>query len=117
MNALYICLALAAQAFMVGGQLLMKQAMTLTTHTPVPRGRTAATFALAIALMTVWFFVWLFCKQHAPISALVVFEGVNPALLVLAAMLLLRERIDWKVWVGTSLIVGGILFATVPPWW
>lgn len=113
MSVLYITIALVSQIFLVGGQLLIKQAMVLTTRTPVRRGLTGVTFAGAIALMTIWYFAWLFCKQQVPLSALVVFEGVDVALLVLAAMFLLKERIDWKVWVGTGLIVGGILVTTV----
>ena len=107
-----ILLAIVAQLFLVGGQLLLKRAMMLTTAATVRRGAVAGWFSGAIGLMTIWYFLWLYCKQWLPISYLIVFEGITPLLLVLAAVLLLREKVAWRTWAGVVLISSGIVIAT-----
>jgi drug/metabolite transporter (DMT)-like permease len=102
-----------SQIFFVCGQLLLKRAMMLTTQSPVRRMAVAASFAAAIGLMSVWYFIWLYCKQTLPVSYLIVFEGISPMLLVLAALLLLREKIGWRTWVAVSLITAGIIVASL----
>ena len=108
-----IALAVLSQVFFVCGQLLLKHAMVLTTLAPVRRAAVALWFSGAIGLMTVWYFLWLYYKQYVPISYLIVFEGINPPLFVLAAFLVLRERPTRRTWVAVVLISAGIIVASL----
>jgi len=35
------------------------------------------------------------------------FQGISPVLLVVAAMVFLKERADWRTWTGVGLITAG----------
>jgi drug/metabolite transporter (DMT)-like permease len=104
---LAVTLCIAAQVFLVIGQVFMKHAMDeKTKRAKVSR---AKSLALGIAAQTVWFFLWLGLLQHWDLSLIFPFEGLNPLLLVFAAWLILREKLTAATWVGVALITGGLL--------
>lgn len=106
----YLCVALLAQAFFAGGQLLLKAAMTTPpTRTRVWRVQVALYFAGAIALMTIWYFAWLRCKVYVDMSRLIAMEGVQPVLFTLAGLVLLKHQIHWRTWLAVGLISAGIV--------
>jgi len=102
-----IILCIAAQIFLVIGQVFMKHAMDEKTSRP--RASRAKSLMLGILAQTVWFFLWLGLLQHWDLSLIFPFEGLNPLLLVFAAWLILREKLSIATWVGVALITGGLL--------
>jgi drug/metabolite transporter (DMT)-like permease len=108
---IYIGIAAFSQLFFVGGQLLLKQAM-VATNKPGAKKTAALRFAGAIGIMSIWYFMWLFCKQHMDVSYQIVLEGISPMLLSLAAVFILRERVGVRTWLAVALISAGIIVAT-----
>jgi uncharacterized membrane protein len=101
MSALAISVAVICQLCLVTGQLLLKRAMSTT---PVRYGYLAA----AIALLATWFFLWLGLLSQWELSHIFPFEGLNPAMLVLGAALILKERVPLQAWAGVALISLGV---------
>jgi uncharacterized membrane protein len=106
-TAAAIILCVVAQLFLVVGQLFFKHAMNEATVSS--RAQRAGRLFLGIVCQAVWFFLWLGLLQKWDLSRLFPFEGLNPLLLVLAAWLILRERLTLTSWVGVGLITGGLV--------
>lgn len=102
-----VFLCILAQFFLVAGQLFFKHAMD--AEVVQTRGKRAGQLAVGIACQTVWFFLWLGLLQHEDLSRIFPFEGLNPMLLVLAAWLVLRERLTAASWAGVALITAGLV--------
>jgi uncharacterized membrane protein len=76
---------------------------------PASRPRVVSAMSVgAIACLSLWFFLWLGLLQSQELSRVFPFEGLNPALMVIAAWLFLKERIPAAAWVGVALICVGI---------
>jgi uncharacterized membrane protein len=101
MTTVAIILCVVCQLFLVAGQLLLKRGMG------GDRVR-ARWVAAGTACLTGWFFLWIGLLQRWELSRLYPFEGLDSALLVLAAWLFLRERLPWVGWVGVALITAGV---------
>ena len=97
---------LLSQAALVAGQICLKHGMTATTG---GGGRTARSVAAGIAMLTLWFFVWMGLLQKLDLSYVYPFEGLSPILLVLAARVILHETLTWQAGLGVSLITLGTL--------
>lgn len=104
MSAGLITLCIVCQVFLVAGQLLLKRAMA-----DEQAAKTALRLTPGIACMTAWFFLWLGLLAQLDLSKIFPFEGLNPALMILAAALFLKERITWTTWAGMALITAGIM--------
>ena len=100
-------LIVASQIFVVGGQVLLKRGLNLTQTLPFARSAVAARLAGGVALLTLWFLIWMGLLRRLDLSPLYPFEGLSPVLLVLAARLFLQERLTWNVWTGVALIAAG----------
>jgi uncharacterized membrane protein len=85
----------------VAGQVLLKRGISGKQ----PRLRY---FVMGIALMAVWFFLWLGLMGKWDLSKLFPFEGLNPALMAIAAWLLLKEKLPAAAWVGLALVCAGV---------
>ena len=85
----------------------MKKAMSPAVGSA--RGKIVGRFVLGIGCLTAWFFLWLGLLAGWPLSKLFPFEGLNPALMALAAWVFLRERMPVVAWVGIGLITVGIV--------
>ncbi len=100
---------------MVVGQLLLKksvgaaQAGHESAAASVPWQRVLPRFALGIACLTVWFFLWLGLMSRWDLSKLFPFEGLNPALMAIAAVFVLKERMPISAWVGLGIVCLGIV--------
>lgn len=106
MTALAIFLCVSAQLFLVSGQLLFKHAMD--DNRPQSFRWRAWKLGLGIVSQAVWFFLWLGLLENWELSRIFPFEGLNPLLLVIAAWLVLREKLTVETWVGIALITGGL---------
>ncbi|SDT87996.1 small multidrug resistance pump [Verrucomicrobium sp. GAS474] len=96
---------------LVVGQIGLKMAM----H-PRPdwsRLKQAALFALAIGAMTAWFFLWMGLLGDHELSFIYPFEAVGSAILSIAAIVVLRERMTWRLAVGIALITGGVFLVSL----
>lgn len=107
MSTLTILLCVACQLFLVGGQLFFKHAMS--PKVPQPRSAMVRNLFFGIVLQSVWFFLWLGLLQHQDLSKVFPFEGLNPALLVLCAGLVLHERLPASAWFGLTMMCVGLV--------
>lgn len=107
MRAWAVILCIVCQLFLVAGQLFFKHAMS--PPTPLPKSTTARNLILGIALQAVWFFLWLGLLQHNDLSKIFPFEAFNPALMVLCAALVLKERIPAGAWLGIGVLCVGLV--------
>ena len=107
MNALAIILCIVCQLLIVAGQIMLKHAMTPMQGTSDSTAR-IRNFALAIGCLTLWFFLWLGLMRHWDLSKLYPFEGLNPAMMALAAWLVLKEKLPARAWVGLLIVCTGI---------
>jgi uncharacterized membrane protein len=105
-TALAVVLCLICQLFLVVGQLLLKRAMNGSWAAAWPV--TAWRLLPGIGCLTARFFLWLGLLQQWELSQVFPFEGLNPALLALAAWLFLKERIAAQAWIGIVLIAVGV---------
>ena len=106
MTALAVFLCVAAQLFLVSGQLLFKHAMNEAQ--PQPTAVKVRNLLLGVGSQALWFFIWLGLLEKWELSRIFPFEGLNPLLLVLGAWLILKERLTIESWVGIALITGGL---------
>ena len=102
MSLVQFALVLGAQIAQVSGQLLLKRGMTRSV------GRVPLVLA-GVAMLTFWFLAWLKLLQEVDISYLYPFEGISMVLLVLAARVILHERMGRWAWVGVALITLGMV--------
>jgi undecaprenyl phosphate-alpha-L-ara4N flippase subunit ArnE len=108
MTAMAITLCVVCQAFLITGQLLLKHAMRATVGPGARWSRGMGRLAVGIGCMTVWFFLWLGLLQRWDLSHLFPFEGLNPALVAMAAWIFLRERMAITSWLGIVMISFGL---------
>jgi undecaprenyl phosphate-alpha-L-ara4N flippase subunit ArnE len=106
-TAISLALVLASQVFVVGGQVLLKRGMNLTHQRPVPIGPVLERLGGGIAMLTLWFLIWMGLLRQYDLSQIYPFEGLSPVLLVLAARFFLEETLTWKTWAGVVLIALG----------
>jgi uncharacterized membrane protein len=109
-SAVTVALCIVCQLFLVAGQLYFKHAMS--PRTPQPRSAMFRNIALGIVLQAIWFFLWLGLLQHNDLSKIFPFEGFNPALLVLCAAVLLKERIPAGAWLGIAVLCVGLVIVS-----
>jgi uncharacterized membrane protein len=99
-TGLLIFLCVLCQVFLVAGQVLLKRAMTGPGDQPWRRA--AVRLFPGVACMTAWFFLWLGLLAQLDLSKIFPFEGLNPALMILAAAVFLNERIAATTWAGIA---------------
>ena len=107
MTTAAVLMALASQIFVVLGQVLLKRGLNLTHVRPVPAGPIATLLGGGIAMLTLWFLIWMGLLRSLDLSQIYPFEGLSPVLLVLAARFILLETLTWKTWAGVLLIALG----------
>jgi drug/metabolite transporter (DMT)-like permease len=102
---LVIFLCCLVQAFLVIGQLFLKRAMS----SPKIGWKW---FFLGIGNFTLWFFIWLGVLKSNDLSQVFPFEGLNAALVAIAAAWLLKEKMTARGWIGIALISAGIMLVS-----
>jgi len=111
MTAGTITIAVACQFPLVAGQVLLKRAVGEQKTAAASTGARSFSllgFSAGIVCLSLWFFLWLGLLQSQELSRVFPFEGLNPALMVIAAWLFLKERIPPVAWLGVALICVGI---------
>jgi len=113
MSPTLILLLIGSQVVLVASQLFLKHALNLADRTPRPWPAVVLQFGLFLALMTLWFLLWLGFLQTMPLSQVLPWEGLAPVLLVLGAAIFLREKITREAWIGMALISAGVVLVSL----
>lgn len=113
MTPTLIFLLIGSQVLLVASQLFLKHAMNLMDRAPKPWLQAGLHFTAFIALMTLWFLLWLGFLQTMPLSQVLPWEGLSPVLLVFGAAVFLREKITREAWFGVILISTGIVLVSL----
>ena len=111
MSALTWTLVLISQLALVAGQIYLKRAMTRREQAD-SRGWITL-LVIGITTMTVWFLLWLGAMARVDLSQLMPMEGLSPLLIVVGAMIFLRERLDWRGWIGVALTCVGVVLVSM----
>lgn len=108
MSALTWTFVLISQLALVAGQLFLKHAMTRREQGAPWIGL----LVIGITTMTIWFLLWLGAMARVDLSKLMPMEGISPLLIVIGAMIFLRERLDWRGWTGVALTCVGVVLVS-----
>jgi undecaprenyl phosphate-alpha-L-ara4N flippase subunit ArnE len=105
-------LLFVSQLALVAGQILLKHAMSLREKGAGKSAGWIGQLVLGIATMTIWFLLWLGVMHQVELSKLMPLEGLSPLLIVIGAMVFLRERLNWRGWAGVALTCAGVLLVS-----
>ena len=113
MSIVTIILAIACQFLMVGGQILLKHAMTGQEANAMATENAKSSkwrwhFAGAILLQALWFFTWSGLLRNSDLSKLYPFEGLNPVLMCIAVWIIFKEKLPIGAWIGLIFVGTGI---------
>ena len=103
-----LAILILSQMTLAAGEVCLKYA---SGSDDLPRARTsvrAIWYAVGIAAMGAWFFLWLHLMRFFELNRLFAFEGVSPLLIAAASALFLSERISVRAWFASFLIATGI---------
>jgi uncharacterized membrane protein len=106
MTTTAILLCVLCELALLFGQLFLKRAMAAT---PIRIGWLAG----GIAFEAIWFFLWTYLLARWDLSRIFPFEGLNPVLIAIGAMIFLKERLPVKAWIGIAMISVGIGLVSV----
>jgi uncharacterized membrane protein len=101
-----ILLCVLCEIALICGQLFLKRAMTTT---PIRIDWLVG----GIAFEAIWFFPWIYLLARWDLSRLFPFEGLNPVLIAIGAMIFLKERLPLRAWIGIAMISAGIALVSV----
>jgi drug/metabolite transporter (DMT)-like permease len=108
MSALSLFLCLFCQVLVVAGNLALKHAMSGTNDQQRSPVETGLWLSGGIAMLGLWFFLWLGLLRQWDLSQLYAFEGMAPVLLMASAWLFLGEKVSLRGWIGVIMIGGGL---------
>jgi drug/metabolite transporter (DMT)-like permease len=106
-TAILFALVFASQVSVVAGQVLLKRGLNRFNRVPRATASGISSIAGGIAMLTLWFVIWMGLLRKMELSQLYPFEGLSPVLLVLAARMFLDETLTWRTWAGVALISAG----------
>ena len=96
-----ITLCIICQVLIVCGQVMLKRGIA-------GRQPRAPFFLAGLGCLTLWFFLWLGLMGHWDLSKLYPFEGLNPAIMAIAAWIWLKEKLPTIAWAGVGLVCIGV---------
>lgn len=97
----------------VAGQLLLKHAMERSTSTPFRDPRVLRLFSAGVASLTIAFFLTIALLQHFDLSFFYPIQGSTVIIITLAAVFILRERLNARLLIGSLLITAGIVLVSL----
>jgi uncharacterized membrane protein len=100
-------------ASVVAGQLLLKRAMEESNRLGFRDHRVLTIFFASVASLTISFFLTIALLQHFDLSFFYPIQGSTVVLIVLAAVLFLREKLSIQLLVGALLISIGIVIVSL----
>jgi uncharacterized membrane protein len=108
-----LVLILVWLATFVAGQLFFKKAMELSSVTGFRNRKTVAFLSAGIVLMTISFFLNLGLLQRFDLSYLYPFQGLSVIIISLMAEVILKEKLTWRLTIGTLLITAGVVLVSM----
>ncbi len=107
---------LVAVGLAASGQLVLKHGMTLAQRSATHDGRSL----LGVAALSPWVLgglvifaasavAWLLTLSRVPLSTAYPFNALGFLVILVASSLLLHERTNSGTWIGTTMVVGGLL--------
>ncbi|HYY27696.1 MAG TPA: EamA family transporter [Chthoniobacterales bacterium] len=103
-----LAILILSQLALAAGEVCLKYASGSEHFPPANISVRATWFAIGIAAMAAWFFLWLHLMHFFELNRLFAFEGVSPLLIAVASALFLSERISVRAWFASFLIAIGI---------
>jgi uncharacterized membrane protein len=97
----------------VAAQLILKHAMEFTTATGSRNVRFVSKVVGGVALMTMSFFLTLGLLQRFDLSYLYPFQGLSVIFITLMAAVVLKEKINARLTIGSLLISVGIVLVAM----
>jgi uncharacterized membrane protein len=113
MTAISFAIVLIALIGHVAGELVLKKAMDASNAAGFRSRKFLGPFIAGIVLMTVQFFLGLGLLQRYDLSFIYPFQGLSVILIVVAAAVLLRERLTLQLTIGSALISAGIVLVSI----
>jgi uncharacterized membrane protein len=113
MTLISLVIVLIAVLGEVGGQLVLKKAMELSNTAGFRSTKFLFLFSAGILLMTVKFFLNLGLLQLYDLSFIYPFQGLCVIMIALAAAVLLREKLNLQLALGSALISAGIVLVSL----
>jgi uncharacterized membrane protein len=107
-----LVLILVWLATFVAGQLFFKRAMELSSAAGF-RNRKTTILSAGIVLMTISFFLNLGLLQRFDLSYLYPFQGLSIIIITLLAAIILKEKLTWRLTIGTLLITAGVVLVSM----
>jgi len=107
---------LVAVALAASGQLVLKNGMNLAKSQSAATGRsmmmaagTSPWIIGGLLIFGVSAVAWLITLSRVPLSVAYPFNALGYVIILLASSVLLHERTNVWTWVGTSLVIGGLI--------
>ena len=111
MTALALLLVIISESCSIAGQILFKLAMGEKWDTS--RRKASLVLFAGVVAMALGFFLWLGLLSRFDLNFLYPFEGMNRLVLLFAAVVFLKERIQPRLWLGVLLISAGVTVVAV----
>jgi undecaprenyl phosphate-alpha-L-ara4N flippase subunit ArnE len=106
MNPLYFLLLLLSNSSSIAGQVFFKRGMSDAVQ--MAAWQRASWVGTGIASKAFSFFCWLVLLSRFELSYIYPFEALDPIFVALAAALFLREKLNFRLLLGISIICVGI---------
>ena len=103
-----IAILILCQVALATGEVCLKHASGSNHLSAASTTIRAMWYAIGVAAMAAWFFLWLHLMHFFELNRLFAFEGVSPLLVAIASALFLSERITARAWFASLLIAIGI---------
>jgi drug/metabolite transporter (DMT)-like permease len=97
----------------VVAQLILKRAMEASTTTGFRNAQFVWKFIVGIVLMTISFFLTLGLLQRFDLSYLYPFQGLSVIFIALVAAVVLKEKLNMRLAIGSLLISAGIVLVSL----
>jgi drug/metabolite transporter (DMT)-like permease len=92
------------------GQMLFKQAAShLDFARPFADTRGVGYLGAALVLYAVATVAWVSVLAHAPLVQVYPLMALSFVLVPIGAMFFLKEHVNWTYWLGTALLLGGLV--------
>jgi undecaprenyl phosphate-alpha-L-ara4N flippase subunit ArnE len=111
MNPLYFLLLLVSNGTAIAGQVFFKHGMGDTAE--MASWKRVSWVGTGIASKALSFFCWVLLLSRFELSYIYPFEALDPIFVALAAALFLRERLNFRLLLGISIISVGIAIVSI----
>jgi undecaprenyl phosphate-alpha-L-ara4N flippase subunit ArnE len=111
MTPFYILLLLVSNGSSIAGQVFFKRGMGDAVQ--MARWQRASWVGTGVAAKALSFFCWIGLLARFELSYIYPFEALDPIFVALAAALFLREKLNFRLVLGISIICVGIAIVSV----